>query len=517
MGLIEGMKNMLRKWLDIQSANPRVITINELMNFEQNAAKNKIWYRGDSFELSQLYNQLDNNAVGLNFWGAKSSTGLEIRKIHTGVPAIIVDRLTDIVLSDMNEVDIEDKVMFDLWNEISEDTHFDKQLTKAVKEALVIGDGAFKLTFDKSISEYPMIEWVPGDLVEIIYQRGRLKELQFKTFFTEKRKQYVLVEKYGYGYIKNELYRDDRLIPLNITDFTANISDFVFDSKLMMGVPFAIFESSKYENRGQSIFDKKTDAFDSLDEVWSQWIDALRAGRTKQYIPESFLPRDPYTGEVAKPNPFDNRFIKVGTDMREGASNKVEIQQPVIPHDSYAQTYSMALDLALQGLVSPSTLGVDIKKLDNAESQREKEKATLYTRNAIIKALENTLPVLIQMALSAYYVDHKQALSDVNAKVTFGEYANPSFESQIDTIGKGKTQGILSIESVVDELYGDTKDEEWKEKEVSRLKAEQGIAEFEQPTLNTKLGNFEIGGVVDEQINNSNNHEPSVSDESQTS
>ena len=121
------------------------------------------------------------------------------------------------------------------------------------------------------------------------------------------------------------------------------------------------------------------------------------------------------------------------------------------------------------------------------------------------------------MALSAYYVDHKQALTDVNAKVTFGEYANPSFESQIDTIGKGKTQGILSIESVVDELYGDTKDEEWKEKEVARLKAEQGIAEFEQPTLNTKLGHFEIGGVVDEQTDNRNNYESSVSDESQTS
>ena len=69
-----------------------------------------------------------------------------------------------------------------------------------------------------------------------------------------------------------------------------------------------------------------------------------------------------------------------------------------------------------------------------------------------------------------------------------------------------------TIQDIVDEL-GDTKDEEWKEKEVARLKAEQGIAEFEQPTLNTKLGNFEIGGVVDEQTDNRNNHEPSVSDE----
>lgn len=56
--------------------------------------------------------------------------------------------------------------------------------------------------------------------------------------------------------------------------------------------------------------------------------------------------------------------------------------------------------------------------------------------------------------------------------VSFGEYANPSFESQVETVGKGKTQGIMSIEACVDELYGDPRDEEWKEEEVERLKAE---------------------------------------------
>ena len=36
--------------------------------------------------------------------------------------------------------------------------------------------------------------------------------------------------------------------------------------------------------------------------------------------------------------------------------------------------------------------------------------------------------------------------------------------------------GIMSIEASVDELYGDTKDDEWKQEEIARLKAEQGIS-----------------------------------------
>ncbi|MCQ4638771.1 hypothetical protein NE619_18770, partial [Anaerovorax odorimutans] len=46
----------------------------------------------------------------------------------------------------------------------------------------------------------------------------------------------------------------------------------------MLAVPLMFFESGKWDGRGQSVFDRKIDAFDSLDEIWSQWIDALRAG-----------------------------------------------------------------------------------------------------------------------------------------------------------------------------------------------------------------------------------------------
>ena len=42
----------------------------------------------------------------------------------------------------------------------------------------------------------------------------------------------------------------------------------------------------------------------------------------------------------------------------------------------------------------------------------------------------------------------------------------------------------MSVEASVEELYGDTKDEEWKKNEVARLKAEQGISDEQEPALN---------------------------------
>ena len=52
--------------------------------------------------------------------------------------------------------------------------------------------------------------------------------------------------------------------------------------------------------------------------------------------------------------------------MGENAKNQIDTEQPAIPHDSYLASYCTALDLCLQGIISPSTLGIDVKKLDNA-------------------------------------------------------------------------------------------------------------------------------------------------------
>lgn len=491
--LSENIKRSVRSWLNVTPAQPYAIQIQEVMDFELTAIRNRIWYRGDSNELEQMYMQNPEFTDKHKFWASKCTPGMEMRKIHTGMPGLIVRTLSSVVLSDMSDFEFPDSdTQKQVWENIAKENDFQKKIEGALKEALYIGDGAFKISIDTELSEYPIIEWVPGEKIEIIRRYGRVQEVVFKTACKANGRQYVLNERYGYGYIKNELYLDEQQVELSAIPYTAGLKDWTFDKSVILAVPLQIYESNKYEGRGGSIFDGKLDSFDALDEAWSQWMQALRVARARVYVPESFIPHDPDNGKLTLPNPFDNQFIASNDNMSENGKNQIETVQPDIPHESYSATYCTALDLCLQGIISPSTLGIDVKKLDNAEAQREKEKTTLYTRDAIIGALQNILPKLVEAAINANNLIHKLSLEEVKVDIPFGEYANPSFESQVETIGKGKTQGIMSIEAAVEELYGDSRDDGWKAEEIARLKAELGVAELEEPGINLGAGGFKV-------------------------
>ena len=100
------------------------------------------------------------------FWASKCSAGMEMRKIHTGLPSLIVRTLSSIVIADMNDVEFEDARQAALWDEIEEDNKFRKKFEKSLKETLYIGDGAYKITIDTEVSQYPIIERYPGERIE---------------------------------------------------------------------------------------------------------------------------------------------------------------------------------------------------------------------------------------------------------------------------------------------------------------------------------------------------------------
>ena len=53
------MKRGIRSWLSVQPASPTSILINETMDYELNAIKNRLWYWGNSDKLQQFYGQID--------------------------------------------------------------------------------------------------------------------------------------------------------------------------------------------------------------------------------------------------------------------------------------------------------------------------------------------------------------------------------------------------------------------------------------------------------------------------
>lgn len=488
MGIGDKMRKKVLSWLKLTPAQRQTITIQEELDFNANAIKNATWYRGNAYELCQLYEQLENHNE--NFWGASSTPGLEIRKIHTGLPRLIVNTLTDIVLTDLNDFDFENEEQGKLWEQIAEENKIGRLLKRATKEALYIGDGAFKISFDTNISDLPIIEWYAGDRVDVEFKRGRLYELVFKDEYVHNGNTYLLKEHRGYGYIHYELFKGEQQVELTAIPDTAGLVDVVYDSKIILGVHYLIHESERWQGRGQSIFDGKADNLDSLDEAYSQWVQGMRASRPKTYTPESLIPRDPGTGGLIRPSAFDNQFIRVGDAMGETAKNEIKLEQPTFPSNDYLQTYITALDLCLQGLISPSTLGIDVKKLDNAEAQREKEKTTLYSRAAIIEALTPVIEELVTVTIQANDILNEREPQEVEVTVDFGEYANPSFESVVETLSNPNTP--MSIEAKVDEMWGDTKDDEWKTEEVRRIKEQSGIVTLDEPAMNINLPNKEV-------------------------
>ena len=476
------IRNKLRSFLRLEPADRLAFSVKEELDFAGTAYMHKLWYRGSASELSQFYREMPDG--GGRFWHCSATSGLEIRRVHTGIPKIMVNKLAGIAAGDFNGVTVSGSGAH-IWEEIARENNIRALIQQAVTDMLVVGDGAFKVSLDPEVSELPVLEWYSGDQVEFVRRRGRIREIVFSTPYFEGGVPFVLEEHYGFGYVRYELFRgtERRQVPLGSLKATERLTDVAFDDSFMMACAMMTHPSEQFRGRGQSIFDGKTDAFDALDETYSQWLQAQRQSRPTTYMPDRLIPRDPNSGRLIKPNSFDNRFVTLNSNVAEGAQDKVTVEQPVFPAEAYNSTYITALDLALQGVISPSTLGIDVKKLDNAEAQREKEKTTLYTRADIIEALTGALGELAKSAVRAYLTGAGQPLAGAvdSVEVKFGGYANPSFEAQIETLSNPNAP--MSIEAKVEELWGDSKDDVWKQDEVARIKEQSGVAELDEPSF----------------------------------
>lgn len=486
MGLGGKIKKMVRDWLEIQPSIGESLIILENSTYNGTCFRNRLWYRGDPSELHQYYTQIDDQMGNTKFWAAVATDGIDFRKIHTGLPGLIIDMLADIIIDALNKISVTDNAEAQkAWEEIEKENNFKDLVKQAIIDVFIDGDGAFKINYDTNISQYPILQFYSGADVEYEYQMGRIITITFKNQYHKKDGNYLLKEYYNKNGVRYELFKNNDDIPLpnyRILDETKNLEE-IHDNNFAMAIPMLFNKSKKFKGRGQSIIDKKIDDFDSFDEVWSQWIEALRDNRTQTYIPEDLLPADD-NGNLLKPNTWDKRFVKIGNSNTEDASDKVLRVSGDFDYEKMLQGYITALDLCLQGLISPSTLGIDTKKLDNAEAQREKEKVTQYTRNKVIRVLEKVLPAVAVMCLKAYAKAQGKQANDYKATADFGEYSSPSFEAVVETIAKARPgQAVMSIERSVEELYGDSLSESEKEEEIKRLKEEAGIIEKEEPTV----------------------------------
>ena len=129
--LNDKLKDVVRNWLNIVPAPGDTITIQETNTFEGNCFRNLLWYRGDASELHQYYTQTDDMMGNAKFWASNTTNDLKMRKIHTGLPAMIVDMLADIIVDSFNKITVENNNEAQKnWEDIAEDNDFKASVYK---------------------------------------------------------------------------------------------------------------------------------------------------------------------------------------------------------------------------------------------------------------------------------------------------------------------------------------------------------------------------------------------------
>lgn len=488
--------------------------------------ENKIWFYGDSNELLNYYTEANvvsffNNPIfnrnNRNFFWSLSTNECHIKRVHSGIPNAIATTLSNIIgypdinvkLTKGTKTDNASIDCTKVWDEIAEVNDFKVKLTQQARPLTeAIGYGALKININKELVETPLIEFYDAEDCEYIYDCGIIVGIVFKTYYTKGKDENYLLLEYRYkknktSYIDYELYKmykaenEVEQVPIGTLPELANLENkSIANYNKIFAVPMRYFYDAINQKFGRSIYDGKVDLFDDLDQILSQDSQTVRVSTPVEYYSPDVIDRGP-NGQIGVPSAYNRQFIqKAGVPDGDGnMSEDIITTQPDLNFDKYSADALSKLDFILTGVLSPATLGIDVAKKDNAEAQREKEKITIQTRNNIIAAETKILKQLIELCLDMQEYIAKGVISTDNKydiTIKYNEFANPSFENELQILGPSWINGEISTEKYVELLWGDKLSDEDRQKEIDYLNKQRQSEDMDLESL--------MGGINDKNV-----------------
>lgn len=471
------------------------------------------WYLGDSDLLTEAYIQASHKQFANNYRDNRNSRSYfwkvatqepEFKCTHSGLPKAIIQTFVNIIGIDKHKVMLkainedgelemqENEVDTARLDEILEFNDMESILTKQQEPMLwTMGDGVYLLNLDKSISDkFPLIEYVDARNFSFDIKSNQVVKVYTRSYYSKDLNGYMLLQtrytdiiegkkvsciKYNLFMLNNS---EDRTIncevSLDTLEETKDLENVAFmgiDSILAVPV---IYDYEPIQKRGTSMFSEKMDLFDDLDQCLSQNSNCIRLSTPIEQIDEQYLEHDS-DGKAIKPNTFYRKYLVTNSGVNSVGSDKppVNASVPQIDFGRYSNEAKSLTEQIIVGLISPSTLGLNVARNDNGLAQREKEKETMFTRTNLIKVQKNVLSRLYKLCLQLEDYLSGSAIADYDVVVDYEEYGNPTFESKLQTLSPVFASGGMSANKYVELLYGDSLTDEEKEKEIEYLNAQR--------------------------------------------
>lgn len=522
-----GIAGLAQSDTDPQARGERLTFVNDIDEIRKNKLREyNVWYTGDADELLNFYTRASTNEYNTDpmynrnkksyFWSV-SATESDIKRSHSGQPRNIVDTLVSIVgIPDIGVGGGPDSVLGPAdgnLRRILDANDFGRLLMQTARPMrLVEGWGAWKINWDLSVADEPILLYYRADAVDFVHRYGRLAAIIYKDYYQdEKGKTYILFEtrRQERRAVKDDATGISRIVPCLIIEkelFRQNGQSPVLtrmelkdlpqlkdtqerliltNYKGFMGCPSITYEDPTGDCPGRSIFTGKTDLFDDLDQCHSQAANTVRRSTVHEYFDTQYLEKDDRTGMPMMPKDFDRKYImfrgRKGGDGQTSTPSPVTVTQPKLDFMQFSTEEQNILVHTIAGIMSPATLGIDIAKKDNAEAQREKEKVTIFTRNVVMNEERKELKTLCNDLLCANEIMHdpegKLTQKDYDVYVKYDEFADVSFEAKLETVLAGWQAGAMSDEAMAEYLYGDTLSMEKRERELRFLQHQRDLQE----------------------------------------
>ena len=478
--------------------NYELISFNHLFEnedtFLRELRENQIWYRGNPEELEyffkQVYNVYQKSArspyavaeAQTKFWRTVSG---DVPRVHSGLPKLATQAIVNLISGngyDLNVNDSEEELK--RLEDILEDNNFDSLLQEAISTETWAGYVFFKISHDLELTDKPIIEVVSPFNASCETERGRIKSItfHFKQDINDK-EEIEIREKYelenGKLEVEIKAYKDDEEVelPEEYQEYETQYSLSFIPALLKNNTG----HNSRFPNKpyGESEFTSVQSLFHTLDDLLSQTeLEVSKAIATK-FVNSKLIPKD----LNGKPYKFDrNQTVQeiTSNDMEDDTFDIrkfVSILQPDIRVDRYDGiiTDTYARILTNMGL-SPLTVGLPgFESVQaSASSQREREKTTIRTRAKKLKLWKQTLRDLFEKVLKYDDYINNRSEGEYDISIEFPQYAVPTLDERIATIGQAVQMNIMSVEKAIDELYPELSDEDRK-KIIVDIKLEQGI------------------------------------------
>jgi hypothetical protein len=494
---VSRFKESFRNWLGVSQVAQVAPPDSLRMKSSGNEALNEfmVWYHGDATRLAEYYSMHigADNAKSRYFYAVsryednkKSHSGLPKAIVDTlcnttGIPTLVIDKTALAALEDEAKrqtfearTEERDALLQDIakFNDLSE---LIKQEARA--RTLVVGGGCFIVSDLRSVDEsltMPIIEYVDERECEILtignIFKGVIRYVKYVNDQT--RERFTLSERRTYNLIENSLWNDTKNAPASLSDLpeTAHLQPVqTLTIDMIPAVPLRYKKG--YRSYGNSIFDGKLDMFDDLDQTLSQIAELIRKGSPVTYIDASYIETKMVNGKnvALTPKAFNRNLVTVASSKNQEAKREIRTEQPslnIVPIIDVMTAQKIAI---LEGILSPSSLGIEVQRNNNAEAMREKEKVTMVTRDDIIDNEKAAIEKLMKLAMRVDDVMNGRKVQDDDIAVDYPEYASPTFEQTTATLLPLWMADALSPEQFAKMLHTDTLTEADLQKEIAYL------------------------------------------------